>query len=316
MVVAVMGAFAAQSLLTAEVEGMSTLGAMVIALYSVGAHGKRRDAVLGLLVGLAAIPALSADAADYPFDVVVMVAPWLAGRVIRGGRLRAAELERLTLELEREREEKARLAVAAERSRIARELHDVVAHSISVMVVQAGAVRSRLDSEHERLREALSSVERTGRQALAEMRRLLGVLRTETDQPLLAPPPSLAELDGLLQDVREAGLPVELRIEGKPRPLAPGVDLSAYRIVQEALTNTIKHAGEARAWIIVRYGRSDLELVVEDDGGGPSGRDGGGHGLLGMRERVALFGGELEAGARNGGGFIVRARLPLEPGEP
>ena len=219
--------------------------------------------------------------------------------------------------LEREQAEQARRAVVDERARIARELHDVVAHNVSVMVVQSGAARRTIERDPERAREVLTSVESTGRQALDEMRRLLGVLRTEDEATdLRAPQPSVSHLDALVAQVCDAGLPVKLVVEGEPRPLSSGVDMSAYRIVQEALTNSLKHAGPAHAHVRVCFGDNDLRLEVTDDGRGIIADDpatnGGGHGLVGMRERVALFGGRLEAGPRTGGGYIVTATLPLE----
>ncbi len=201
--------------------------------------------------------------------------------------------------------------IAEERARLARELHDVIGHGVSVMTVQAGAVRRLLLPEQEREREALESVEQTGREALAEMRRLVGVLRQPEEAPALAPQPSLESLDRLLSQVREAGLAVELRIEGEATPLPPGADLTAYRLVQEGLTNALKHARATRAELLVRYGTEEVEIVVSDDGDGTGSDDGGGQGLLGMQERLSLYGGELEAGPRPEGGFSVRARLPL-----
>ena len=198
-----------------------------------------------------------------------------------------------------------------ERTRIARELHDVVAHAISVIVLQARGARHALSAEPEDARGAIDSIEETATQALGEMRRLLGMLRESDEEVALAPQPSLAHLDALVAHVRDAGVPVDVRVEGTPRELAPGVDLSAYRIVQEALTNALKHAGQARVRVFVRYGDDLLEVEVADTGAG--GVNGGtpGHGLAGMRERVAVFGGELESGPRTEGGYAVRARLPL-----
>jgi signal transduction histidine kinase len=216
--------------------------------------------------------------------------------------------------LEQEQETRARAAVAEERARIARDLHDVVAHSMSVIVVQAGAERLALPEEATSTREVLQSIEETGRQALVEMRRLVEMLRKDDEELALAPQPSLAHLELLVEQVREAGLPVELSVEGEPRALPPGVDLSAYRIVQEALTNALKHAGPARARVTIRYAANQLELEVGDDGAGTTGgADGGGHGLVGMRERVAVFGGVLEADRRLEGGYRLRATLPLGP---
>jgi signal transduction histidine kinase len=215
--------------------------------------------------------------------------------------------------IERQRAEEARAAVAEERARIARELHDVVGHSVSVMTVQASGVRRLLKPEQEREREALLVVEQAGREALAEMRRLVGVLRRPEEAPALAPQPSLQHLDRLVEQAREAGLPVDVQIEGEATELPAGLDLTAYRLVQEALTNAIKHAQATRADVIVRYGDGVVELAVTDDGHGSSdgSADSGGHGLVGMRERVAVYGGELEAGPKPGGGFALRARLPL-----
>ena len=212
---------------------------------------------------------------------------------------------------EHEREERARVAVAEERARIARELHDVVGHSVSVMTVQASGVRRLLRPDQEREREALLVVERTGREALAEMRRMVGVLRRPEEAPALAPQPSLDHLSRLVEQAREAGLPVELRIEGEAIQLPAGVDLTAYRLVQEGLTNVVKHAQATRAEVLVNYGDGYLEVTVNDDGQGVGNGDGGGHGLVGMRERVSVYGGELDAGPQTGGGYRLRAKLPI-----
>ena len=287
--------------------------AEVLAVYSVAAHAERRPALIGLLVSWAAL------IAGEPGDFVVMgpawAGIWLAGRLVRAREQDARRLRELAQALDRERVEEARLAVAEERTRIARELHDVVAHAMSTIVLEAGAERVNLDEGQTSARQALHSIERTGRQALAEMRRLVGVLRTEDDEPELFPQPSLTQLDLLIEQVGRAGLPVELRVVGEPVQLAPGLDISAYRIVQEALTNVLKHGGDARATVVVAYGDRMLEIEIADDGRGGT-PDGSGHGIVGLRERVALFGGSLEAGGREGGGFAVRARLPLENGPP
>jgi signal transduction histidine kinase len=308
----VAGALMAQALLTESLQGMSGLVALVIAVYSVAAHAEQPRALAGLAVALVSVGALvSEDPADLPFDAFVIAVPWLGGRAIRTARLRARELEKLTAELASEREERARLAVAAERARLARELHDVVAHSVSTMVVQAEAGETLLDDYPERAREAFVSIQATGRQALAEMRRLLGLLRRGDTELALVPQPGMDRLENLLARFREAGIAVDLAIEGRPRPLPPGLDLSAYRIVQEALTNTLKHARGARAGVTVRYQDDALELEVVDDGRSRGNGAIAGYGIAGMRERAKLFGGELEAGARCGGGYAVRARLPL-----
>jgi signal transduction histidine kinase len=203
------------------------------------------------------------------------------------------------------------VAVAEERLRIARELHDVVAHAISVIVLQARGGRRSLAMDPDETRQTLDTIEATGSEALAEMRRLLGMLRRDDEEIALAPQPSLRHLDSLASQVREAGLPVEVSIEGEPVELSPGVDVSAYRIVQEALTNALKHAGPATARVIVRYGDHDLELEIADTGVGANAGGEEGHGLAGMRERVSLYGGNIDSGPRDGGGFAVKARLPL-----
>jgi signal transduction histidine kinase len=290
--------------------------ALVVAVYSVGAHTERvRGAVGGL--GVAALIAANVagqfSLGDLLFIATIVGGAWLAGRAMRYRRERERALERLTVDLEREREEKARAAVAEERVRIARELHDVVAHAISVIVLQARGGRRSLATDPEETREALDTIEATGSEALAEMRRLLGMLRRDDEEIALAPQPSLRYLDALAAQVGEAGLPVDLAVEGEPIELPPGVDLSAYRIVQEALTNALKHAGPATARVVVRYRENDLELEIADTGAGASASDGEGHGLAGMRERVSLYGGKIEAGPRDGGGFAVRARVPLDP---
>jgi signal transduction histidine kinase len=211
---------------------------------------------------------------------------------------------------ERERELARREAVVEERARIARELHDVIAHHVSMMVVQAGAERRVIDPAQESTREVLGTIERVGRSALTEMRRLVGMLRGDDREGLL-PRPALADVPMLVSQLRDAGLPVELRVEGTPRELPVGIELSAYRVIQEGLTNALKHAGRASAAVRIRYGAGSLELEITDDGAGDAaGVPGGGHGLVGIRERVALYGGELQAGQRAGGGFVLRVLLP------
>jgi signal transduction histidine kinase len=291
--------------------------ALVVAVYSVGAHTSGLRGSVGGLGAAALIAANVADQfslGDLLFIAMIVGGAWLAGRAMRYRRERERVLERLTVDLEHEREEKARAAVAEERVRIARELHDVVAHAISVIVLQARGGRRSLATDPGETREALDMIEATGSQALAEMRRLLGMLRRDDEEIALAPQPSLRYLDTLTAQVREAGLPVELSVEGEPIELSPGVDLSAYRIVQEALTNALKHAGPATARVVVRYRENDLELEIADTGlgAGAGAGDGGGHGLAGMRERVSVYGGKIEAGSQDGGGFAVRARLPLD----
>ena len=246
------------------------------------------------------------------FVTLFLTLAWVGGFFIRRPVEQAHAAEERARTLELEQETAARDAISQERQRIARELHDVIAHSVSVMTVQTGAVRRLLLPEQEKEREALLSVEATGRQALTEMRRLVGLLKEDTVMPMYAPQPSMKTLDILVGTVREAGLPVELSVEGQQQELAPGVDLAAYRVVQEALTNALKYAGPARAWVTVRWASDEIELEVENDGKGDAGEgDGGGHGLIGMKERVAVVGGTLESGPRNGGGFVVKARIPV-----
>jgi signal transduction histidine kinase len=239
-----------------------------------------------------------------PFAVVTPIVMLLVRRVV-GDRERRAQLA------ERERDLAAREAVVEERSRIARELHDAIAHNVSVMVIQAGAERRVLEDRRDSTREVLETIERIGRGALTEMRRLVGMLRNDAADPL-APQPGLGDLPTLVAQVCEAGLPVELHIVGERRDLPVGIELSAYRIVQEALTNALKYAGEARATVNVRYGTDSLELEVVDDGAGSTSPvSSGGHGLAGMRERVALYGGRLDAGRRQSGGFRIHVVLPI-----
>jgi len=240
--------------------------------------------------------------------LLVFVVAWLLGESLRTQRRYVSALEERAEQLEREREAEAARAVAEEQARIARELHDVVAHSVSVMVVQAAAASDVFETRPERAREALRAIEAAGRGALLELRRLLGSVRGE--RPEYAPQPRLDRIDELVERVRAAGLEVELRVEGEPRPLPVAVELSAYRVVQEALTNVLKHAHATRAAIVVRYGEDGLDVEVRDDGSGGGNGGGIGHGLIGMRERVAVFGGSLEAGPVAGGGFAVAARFP------
>jgi signal transduction histidine kinase len=276
-----------------------------LAVYTVAAHCPRSESIRagGLAILLLFIPLPGFIAWGPP---VPEIAAWLLGDNLRTRRAYLRELEARAERLEREQEESARRAAAEEQARIARELHDVLAHNVSVMVVQAAAANDVFETQPQRAREALRDIERTGRSALTEIRRLLGRVR-QTD---FAPQPGLSELEALVDGVRAAGLPVTLRVEGELDDLPTGLDLSAYRIVQEALTNAIKHAGASAAEVRVRRTAAGVELEVVDDGAGPSG-NGRGQGLIGMRERASLLGGEVEAGPKPGGGFRVRATLPL-----
>jgi signal transduction histidine kinase len=243
-----------------------------------------------------------------PIDFAVA---WVAGFALRGRTAEAEAAEERATRAEREREAAARVAVAEERARIARELHDIVAHAVSVMVLQVGATRHKLPVVLEDEKRALTDVERAGRRALTEMRRLLAAMRREGDEAELTPQPGLDGLDALLAEINRAGLPVALHVDGDPVPLPRGIDLSAYRIVQEGLTNALKHANASDADVTVRYGPDELEIEIRDNGLGSSTTDGLGHGLVGVRERVKIYGGEMSAGTANGGGFVLSTRLPL-----
>jgi signal transduction histidine kinase len=242
--------------------------------------------------------------------VMSVATAWMLGYGVQLNRARTSLLEEQATQLEREQAARTEAAVEQEQARIARELHDIVAHNVSVIVAQAGAAQRVFDTDSERSRQALGSIELTGREALTEMRRLLGVLRTDR-QENRAPQPGLDQLPGLVEQMRRAGLPVQLTIGGHRRPLAAGVELSAYRIIQEALTNVLKHAGPTRAWVDLTYHSDFLEVQVRDEGRGNSGDLVAGHGLVGMRQRVVLVGGELVVGPAPTGGFVVTAQLPM-----
>jgi signal transduction histidine kinase len=351
-----------------EYPGAGTLMGWLVALYGVAAYERRRTAVICLVGTLAVIELGTLTSSDYGGVAeligvgAVIVTAWVLGDNMRVRRAYVAAVEDRAAQLEREQDAQARRAVLEERSSIARELHDVVAHSMSVMVVQAGAARRTLNREPARATEAIGHIESTGRAALAEMRRLVGVLRSDVEpassaddpgrgdeaaspasrpgeQPSLLPQPGIDQVPALVSQCREAGLDVSLQIEGNERPLPSGVELVAYRIVQEALTNTMRHAGPARAEVALCYGDTAVTVTVTDDGrgaasngfvvvernnlavvtsrgepGGPAAAPpaGPGHGLTGMRERVALYRGRIEVGPRPGGGFRVWAEIPVD----
>ena len=289
--------------------------AILVAVYSVAAYGERWVSLAGLAAAAVGSAALQLTPGKFQSptpvtNTLILGAAWLLGHFVGVRRAYTDQLERVQADL-------ARRAVAEERLRLARELHDVVAHSISVIAVQSGVGAHVASTQPEEAAKALAAIEVTSRAALIELRRLLGVLRQEGEpQGDLAPVPGLADLDSLLAEVAKAGLGVRLRVKGTPWQLPAGVDLSAYRIVQEALTNVVKHAGEARAQVTIGYGDQEITVEVTDDGLGVTvpagdGRVRVGHGLIGMRERVQVFGGDLEAGPQPGGGFRVAARLPL-----
>ena len=308
------------ALLTGPPDWIAAVALIVIASYAAGAYLERRASLAGLAMILAAIGAVVAidDPSDWFFPLAIFgLAPWLAGRTIRNQTQLARELAEKADRAEHASEEEERRAIAVERSRIARELHDVLAHNLSVMVVQAAAARRVVDRNPAQAVEAAALIERTGREALAEIRHLFGPVRRGEGEDLSGPP-SVARLGELARGARAAGLRVELRVVGDPVVLPPGIDLAAYRIVQEALTNALKHSGGRRAAVTVSYEPNELVLSIEDDGEERRGADGlsesgGGHGIVGMCERAALYGGVVQAGRRRGGGFAVRARLPTRP---
>jgi signal transduction histidine kinase len=288
----------------------------LVAAFLLGNLPDRTQARAGLVVVLAGAVILmynnpSHTIGELVFIPVMFLGGWLTGFAVRQRAAQAEEAEERAARAKRERATAARIAVAEERGRIARELHDIVAHAMSVMVLQVGAVRHRLPQSLTEDKDALRDVEKAGRAALAEMRRLLGAMHDGGDVEL-APQPGLDNLDALAERVSRAGLPVHLQVEGDVVQLPRAVELSAYRIVQEGLTNSLKHAKASRADVTVRYGAEDLELEVRDDGVGTSSSDGLGHGLVGIQERVKIYGGEMLVGAGSKGGFVLTARLPLE----
>jgi signal transduction histidine kinase len=308
---------------TDVIEMMSTLLIVLVAVFRAASTLDDRSAAIAGLVLLVAVPVVTvehggANVGDYVFPIAIFAITAFVARGLRHRALLARELALRNERLEVEREAQAAAAVSDERRRIARELHDVVAHSVSVMVVQSGAARRVLDSEPDQAVSSLAEVERSGRQALSELRRLLGLMRDGDEAAEREPQPTLAGLDDLIGRAREAGLPVELRHEGRPFPLPMGCDLAAYRVVQESLTNALQHAGDgARAKVLLRWTDDHLELDISDTGQGltAAGSDDGGplgQGLVGMRERVALCGGDLQAGPRPSGGFRVHATIPKD----
>jgi signal transduction histidine kinase len=270
--------------------------------------------VVGMVIVVHNIPG-AYSASEFIFITLRFAISWVAGYALRAREEQAEAADERAARAEREREAAARLAVAEERARIARELHDIVAHAVSVIVLQVGAVRHKLPDALGEDRDALRSVERAGRTALAEMRRLLAAMRRDGDEAELTPQPGLEALDALLEEVGRAGLPVQMHVEGEPFLLPRGIDLSAYRIVQEGLTNALKHARASDADVTVRYRPDELEIEVRDNGQGSAASDGLGHGLVGVRERVKIYGGEMTAGTATEGGFVLSTRLPVSGAE-
>lgn len=322
--------------LVSVLAGVSVLGAVepsgewvvpfasvLVALYSVAAYTDRRRAVIGLALVLLFFASGTVldnlkdpgrrPLGDLVYMTVLNTSAWATGRIVRRWREQALMLEQRTAELEQERAWREQAAVAEERNRIARELHDVIAHSVSLMVVQAAAAEQMLATDPPRAREPIVRIQESGRQAVSELRRLLGILRPGEEEASLAPQPTLRALPAMVERARDAGLVADVRVEGEARDLAPGVELVAYRLVQEALTNALKHAGPTSAHVVVRYGDDRLDIEVTNEPGrdrNGTSANGTGHGLSGMRERLALYGGALEAGPWEGG-FAVRAHIPL-----
>ncbi|WP_240809490.1 sensor histidine kinase [Microbispora catharanthi] len=298
---------------------------ILVATYSVARHSVSARAFIGVAaVGAGLVVVFlrnpeSGTVGNIPFVAVPLAVCFVAGRVLRARARSHSDDRARARQLEAEREEAIRVALANERARIARELHDIVAHCVSVMVVQAGAAEDLLDRDPQKARAPLRSVQETGRQAVGELGRMLGLLRGERAQLALKPQPGTADLAELVDHMAAIGLPVELTVEGSSRPLSPGVDLTVYRIVQEALTNVLKHAAPTTAYVSLHYDDQSVRVSIRDTGrtGGPGGADTNrvGHGLIGMRERVGLYGGSLETAGTPGGGFTVTAQLPLEAGQ-
>ena len=293
---------------------------LLVGVYTVAAWCSARERAIGVvavLIGLTVVAIVGipgANDVDLAFNFIIFAAAYLFGSTVRNRRLYSEQLEARADALERERNEETRRALAEERLRIAQELHDVVAHSMGVIAVQAGVGAHVIDTEPDEAKKSLEAIAQTSRSTLAEIRRLLGVLR-EDEGVSYAPAPGLADLDKLVRDVESAGVHADVRVDGTETPLPPGVDFTAYRIVQEGLTNVLKHAGRATATVVIGYEDTALRLEILDDGRGVNGQaTAGGHGLIGMRERVGVYGGSFEAGPRTGGGYRVAVRLPY--GDP
>ena len=333
LVACVAGFVVARALLD-NIEASISVLALAVSFYSAAAYGRGRwrTAASGLSLAVLIAELWREVVANAPpirnllayqafvllLNLALVLCVWALGAAVRSGRRHSRQLAERTVQLEREREENARRAVFDERVRIARELHDVVAHHVSVMGVQAGAARLVMERDPPKATEALSAIEASSRQAVLELHRLLGFLRQEGDPDDLAPQPGLGQLEDLVAQMADANLTVQLRVDGEPRPLPPTVELSAYRIVQEALTNTLKHGRASNAEVHLRYGPGSVELEILDDGRGgpPAPVATGGHGLIGLRERANLHGGRLAAGPRPEGGFAVRATIPFNGAGP
>lgn len=297
-------------------EPIVPLLAAVIATFTVAAHRPLGPAATGVAIMVVAIGTQTLvqhnGVGNFVFGLIFVGGAWVTARLVYARTRENVALQAQTGRLAEERDASAKQAAAAERGRIARELHDVIAHSVSVMVVQAGAAERVVAREPGRAEEAMRAVQDTGRQALSEMAHLLGMLREDGEELGFVPQPGISDLPALVAQARSAGLAVELHIEGERHPVPAGVELSLFRIVQEALTNVRKHAGLAHATVVLRYRPGAVEAVVSDDGRGSSNRYSGGHGLIGMQERANLYGGALHAGPGPTGGFVVRVSMPEE----
>lgn len=315
---AITACLALRPLLPPGGDGVAWGVAAVVAAYTTGADRRRPVAWAGLAASLAtgllvmAHDGTSWDLGGALFYGFYFVGPWLVGRAMLARRLREAQLQERNARLVQEKLEEARRAVQEERERIARELHDVVGHALGVIVLQAGGGRRLVTTEPDVAVRALETIETVSREALGEMRRLVEIMRASDEQLALLPQPSLARLPELFAQVREAGLPVEYEVQGERVPLPPGVELAAYRIAQEALTNALKHAGPASVHVALRYAAGELELEIADDGAGRPAPNGSraGNGLVGIRERAFVYGGRVDAGPREEGGYAVKVRLP------
>lgn len=313
----VVGAFSAQTLLGVPHNAqLAALIAILVACYSVGGHTERRRAVWGLatilMLAMATVPANPGWAvSDFGFAGLVVVGAWLAGRLVRSRTVEARTHESRAAALAAEGEERARLAIEAERRRIARELHDIVAHNLSLMVLQAGAAEEVVKSDPAQAIRPLRTIQETGRRALTDMKLLLGILRGPEPDEGLRPQPGIDDLKELVDQVRATGLRIDMTSEGAPQPLRDGVALSVYRVVQEALTNVMKHAPDADVSVRLTYARNRLDVQVTNTAPSTTESPGQESGLRGMRDRVELFGGELRSGRTADGGFQVHARLPI-----
>lgn len=315
---AALAIFGAESFISPQaVSGPVTVLFLGFYCFFVLAAGNQEPwAVAGAIAGLAvtAVTEINTPGAALVWQLflpALMLVAWASGLVYARRGREARKLERRGEQLAADYAAESARALAAERARIAREIHDIVAHNVSVIVLQARGGRRSLQRSPAEARQAFDSIESAGQQALVELRRLLGIAGAEGEAPALAPQPGLRNLDALVQGVRDAGLPVTVRIEGHPVDLPAGVDLAAYRVIQEGLTNSLKHAGDARATVVVRYQETAVDLELGDDGRGTHGSSGAGRGLVGMRERVSLYGGSMQSGDRPGGGYLVTARLPV-----